>query len=108
MTTTPSEGHASLSEAVTAIPGVLAIEPGVASTLRAVDARLRRIKETPARFGIITDDSTATIIIEVSLTDDRLIRDTVTEVQQAVGQFLSRTTKKNYTVHVRVQSRRSP
>ncbi len=107
MATTRGEGRASLSEAVTAIPGVLASEPGVASTLRAVDARIRRVREAPDRFGIITDDSAATVIVEVRVRTGRLIREIVTEVQLAVQECLQGTPRQDYSVHVRVQSVRT-
>lgn len=75
---------ADLVGVVQAVPGVHGIEAGVASTLRTIDARLRRSRARSARYGLVVDEETRTVTVEVGLTSDVPVRRVVEAIQRAV------------------------
>lgn len=76
---------------VTAVPGVRGIEPGVASTLRTLDARLRRHNPSAARYGLIVDQETGDVTVEVALYSDLPVRSVVEDVQRSILRALGHT-----------------
>lgn len=104
-----------LSTAITSIPGVRGLEPGITSTLRTLDARLRRRKSSDAHYGIIIDHASRTATIEVALELTFPVRGIVEDVQRTLQRALDSTdhaaptedtpaTARQWTVLVRVQS----
>lgn len=93
-----------LLEAVLAVPGVAGLEPGVATTLRALDARLRRTGADLARYGLVVDPASGAVTVEISLDGPRPVRSVVEEVQRAVRAALAPTGPADRLVLVRVQS----
>ena len=75
---------AQLIELVVAIPGVAGIEPGIGTSLRALDARIRRTGPHATHFGLHVDHSGGTVTVEVSLDRSRPIRDTVQDIQHTL------------------------
>lgn len=91
---------AQLVEVVTPIPGVRGIEPGITSALKVFNARVRGDDDN-ARYGITIDHDAKTVIVEVGVTSQSPIRETVTRIQQAV---LGELGQGDYTAEVRVKS----
>ena len=91
---------ARLVEVVTPIPGVRGIEPGITSALKVFSTRVRGDDDT-ARYGVTIDHDAQTVIIEVGVTGDRPIIETVKQIQQAVLEELE---QGDYTAEVRVKS----
>lgn len=75
---------ADLVDVVTAVPGVAGLEPGVATTLRTLDARLRRSDPSAARYGLVLDRDRGEVTVEISLSGPLPLRSVVEEVQRAV------------------------
>lgn len=100
---------ADLIDLVVAIPGVRGIEPGVSTTLRAVDARIRR-NGTAARFGLHIDHTDGSVTVEVCLDRTRPIRESVRAIQTVLEEALHGSMtggdapSTGPEIHVRVQS----
>lgn len=88
---------------VTLIPGVAGMEPGIASTLRTIDSRLRKTSGSATRYGLVIDRSSGTVTIEIGVEGGRPVRAVVADVQRAVALALDDSTELG-TVLVRVQS----
>lgn len=105
MTTPRRTTAAELVEAVAAVPGVRGIEPGIASALRAVDARLRRGGDARVHYGAVIDETANTVTIEVGLSRDPApVRGTVALIQRTVREALAGTLPPGTIIHVKVQS----
>lgn len=97
---------ADLVGAVTAVPGVSGLEPGIATTLRTLDARLRRSDAASARYGLVVDRDSGEVTVEIGVEGPLPVRRIVEDVQRtvhraAVGPAVPR-------VLVRVQSLSTP
>ena len=88
---------------VEAVPGVRGIEAGIATTLRTLDARLRRRAER-ARFGLSIEPDSQLITVELALSGARPVRAIVEDVQRAVHEALASAGGPPHEVLVRVQS----
>lgn len=77
-------GAADLIDVVTAVPGVTGLEPGIATTLRALDARLRRSDASAARYGLVIDRDSGDVTVEIAVGGRLPVRSIVEEVQRAV------------------------
>lgn len=95
---------ADLTSVVTKIPGVRGIEPGITSTLRALDARIRRSESSRARYGLIVEPGRGLVTVEIGVDGSRPVRQIVTDTQRAVQQALEGSDSAGLTVLVRVQS----
>ena len=95
---------AQLIELVVAIPGVAGIEPGIGTSLRALDARIRRTEPHATHFGLHVDHNARTVTVEVSLNRSRPIRQTVRDIQHALHGALAETMPEPTQWQVRVQS----
>lgn len=93
-----------LVRAVLAVPGVGGLEPGVTSTLRALDARLRRRPEAVARYGLHLDEAQSLVIVEVGLRTQEPLRQAVEDLQATVARVLEDAGHGHLEVLVRVQS----
>lgn len=93
-----------LVDLVVAIPGVAGIEPGIGTSLRALDARIRRTGPHATHFGLHIDHSGGTVTVEVSLDRSRPVRDTVQDIQHTLQNALAATTPESTRWQVRVQS----
>ncbi len=90
---------------VTSVPGVRAIEPGLGTTMRTLDARVRRNGDRTAHFGLHIDTAEGTAVVEVALDRSRPIRETVRDVQLALRRALATGSgRADAEVTVRVQS----
>lgn len=102
--TTMSDGRvadvAVLLSLVESTPGVHGIEPGVSTTLRAIDARLRARDTRLARHGLVIEPEGA-VVIEVGVDPSRPVRETVEDIQNRVREALG---DDDRTVTVSVQS----
>ncbi|NUL44601.1 hypothetical protein F7P69_05240 [Cellulosimicrobium funkei] len=94
---------ADLISVVEAIPGVRGIEASIATTLRSLDARLRRQNTDHIRYGMVIDPVTGQVVVEVALTVLRPVWQIVAEVQRAVQGVLE-DSGTDREVLVRVQS----
>ncbi|MCT2062125.1 hypothetical protein [Dietzia cinnamea] len=95
---------AQLIALVVAIPGVAGIEPGIGTSLRALDARIRRTGPHATHFGLHVDHNARTVTVEVSLNRSRPIRQTVRDIQHALHGALAATMPEPTQWQVRVQS----
>lgn len=93
-----------LVRAVLAVPGVGGLEPGVTSTLRALDARLRRRPEAVARYGLHLDEAQSRVVVEVGLRTQEPLRQVVEDLQATVAGVLGASGHGDLEVLVRVQS----
>lgn len=93
-----------LVDLVTAVPGVGGIEPGIATTLRAVDARMRARADTSARYGLVLDRAAGTAVVEIGIAGELPVRSVVEQVQRTVQDAVGRTGDDPFEVLVRVQS----
>lgn len=84
---------------VVAVPGVRGIEPGITSTLRVLDARIRRSRQHQVRYGLMIEAAGEKVTVEIGLDHSRPVRETVRAVQLAVQEHLPQA-----EVTVRVQS----
>ena len=101
----PSEPTAAqLIALVVAIPGVAGIEPGIGTSLRALEARIRRTEPHATHFGLHVDHNARTVTVEVSLNRSRPIRQTVRDIQHALNGALAATMPEPTQWQVRVQS----
>lgn len=91
-------------EIVRGVSGVRGIEPGLGTTLRGLDALLRRGGNGQAVYGVTLDPDTAEVVVEVSLTGRVPARDVVTAIQRAVQDHAARVGLPEQRVLVRVQS----
>ncbi|WP_313823517.1 hypothetical protein [Citricoccus sp.] len=94
---------ADLISVVEAVPGVRGIEPGIATSLRSLDARLRHQNTEHVRFGMVIDPVTGQVVVEIALTVLRPVWQIVAEVQVAVQAALQ-DSGSGREVLVRVQS----
>ncbi len=113
-----SDGRKDLPRVVTAVAGVIGIEPGISSTMRVVRARAQGQYDSPERYGIIVSEDGTEITVEVSLDGSRPVREVVSDIQKAVHEVMpglpvgapsstgrgSRARPKPAKVSVRVQS----
>ena len=95
---------AQLIALVVAIPGVAGIEPGIGTSLRALEARIRRTEPHATHFGLHVDHNARTVTVEVSLNRSRPIRQTVRDIQHALHGALAATMPEPTQWQVRVQS----
>lgn len=93
-----------LVQAVLAVPGVGGLEPGVTSTLRALDARLRRRPDAVARYGLHLEEAQARVVVEVGLRTQEPLRQVVEDLQATVSEVLEDAGHGGLEVLVRVQS----
>lgn len=100
---TPDPTAAELVDLVLALPGVHAIEPGVSTTLRALDARIRRSSAGRSHFGLHIDRDAGTVTAEVCVDHSRPVRECVAEIQKTLRHALEGSMHVT-DVHVRVQS----
>lgn len=105
---TPVTGARALTDVVTAVPGVLGLEPGIATTLRTLDARLRRSTPSAARYGLVIDPATGDVVVEISVGGPLPVRSVVEEVQRAVQLAAGVPVTGRPEVLVRVQSLGAP
>ncbi|MFC0674926.1 hypothetical protein [Brachybacterium hainanense] len=92
-----------LVSVVCAVPGVRGIEPGIATTLRAIDARIRR-SQADAHYGVILDRGSGTVIVEIGLHRTAPVRSIVADVQRTVRAAVRGHLPEGTDVMVRVQS----
>lgn len=102
MTTDPIA--ADLVDLVADLPGVVGIEPGVATTLRTLDSRIRRTRAGASHFGAHVDHSDGTVTVEVCVDRSRPIRESVRDIQQTLCQAVHGALPPETEIHVRVQS----
>lgn len=95
---------ADLVDVVTSVPGVGGIEPGIGTTLRALDARIRRTGQPAAHFGVHIDRDAGSVTVEVCVTGPGAVNEVVTDIQRAVGAALRDVFPSGPRVRVRVQS----
>ncbi len=86
---TTSLSAAELANLVTAVPGVRGIEPGIGSTLRAIGSRIRQQDPQQARFGVIVEEGSRRVVIEIGIDDSRPVKDIVRDVQETIIRSLS-------------------
>lgn len=101
--TKPPVSAAQLVSVVQAVPGVRGIEPGIATTLKAIEARLRRSDTVAASHGLIVGTAAASITVEVSLDRRTPVKDVVESLQRSVRAVLGEAAQE-WAIHVRVQS----
>lgn len=101
---TAATGAGALIDVVTAVPGVLGLEPGIATTLRTLDARLRRSDPSAARYGLVIEPGTGDVTVEISVGGPLPVRAVVEEVQRTVQHALGDPAAGRPQVLVRVQS----
>ncbi|MFN3600840.1 MAG: transcriptional regulator [Dietzia sp.] len=89
---------------VVAIPGVNGIEPGIGTTLRALDARIRRAGSDSSHFGLHIDRAERKVTVEVCLDPSRSVRQSVREIQSVLRNALGSTVPDGTELEVRVQS----
>lgn len=80
---------ADLVGAVTAVPGVTGLEPGIATTLHALDARLRRSDPASARYGLVVDRDSGEVTVEIGVNGRLPVRRIVEDVQRVVQRAVS-------------------
>lgn len=102
MSTEPTA--AELIDLVVATPGVSGIEPGVGTTLRTLDSRIRRADAEANHFGVHVDRADATVTVEVCLDRSRPVRECVRAIQLALREALDGTMPARTEWRVRVQS----
>jgi hypothetical protein len=100
----PAARAAALIDVVTAVPGVRGIEPGISTTLRTLDARLRRTDASAVRYGLVVDLESGTVTVEIGVIGELPLRSVVEEVQRAVQSALADHGSGGPEVLVRVQS----
>ncbi|AVZ40238.1 hypothetical protein CT688_12950 [Dietzia sp. JS16-p6b] len=91
-------------ELVVAVPGVNGIEPGIGTSLRALDARIRRAGAASTHFGLYVDRDGGRVTVEVSLDQSRPVRQCVRDIQVALRDALGDTVPDGTELEVRVQS----
>lgn len=110
--TTPvtSTDVSDLVGAVTAVPGVSGLEPGIATTLRTLDARLRRSDVSSARCGLVVDRDSGAVTVEIGVAGPLPVRRIVEDVQRTVQRAVSGAGRDGSAprVLVRVQSLSTP
>ena len=108
----PESTAEDLVSLVCAVPGVAGIDAGITSTLRTLDARLRRDRTTPVHYGLVVDPGARRAVVEISVGADRPVRGVVQDVQGALAGALEARVSPEVTedgggpweVTVRVQS----
>lgn len=95
---------AELIDLVVAVPGVSGIEPGIGTSLKALDARIRRSGSRTAHFGLHVNSAEGSVSVEVCLDRSRPLRDTVRDIQQVLRGALADTMPDGTELQVRVQS----
>lgn len=95
---------ADLIDLVAELPGVRGIEPGVGTTLRTLDARIRRGDAGASHFGLRVDREASTVMVEICVDRSRPVRESVREIQQTLQRALRDTLPVDTKFHVRVQS----
>ena len=102
---TTSISAAELATAVTSVPGVRGVEPGIGSTLKTVGSHIQG-NDADARFGVIIDADGQSIVLEVGIDGSRPVKDIVRDIQETVIRAVSeaRGNGDETVVRVRVQS----
>ena len=102
---TTSISAAELATAVTSVPGVRGVEPGISSTLKTVGSHIQG-NDADARFGVIIDADGHSIVLEVGIDGSRPVKDIVRDIQETVIRAVSkaRGNGDETVVRVRVQS----
>ena len=102
---TTSISAAELATAVTSVPGVRGVEPGIGSTLKTVGSRIQG-NGADARSGVIIDADGQSIVLEVGIDGSRPVKDIVRDIQETVIRAVSkaRGNGDETVVRVRVQS----
>ncbi|MET3861726.1 hypothetical protein ABIE38_002662 [Dietzia sp. 2505] len=95
---------AELIDLVVAVPGVNGIEPGIGTSLRALDARIRRADAGTSHFGLHVDRDGSRVTVEVSLDRSRPVRQCVRDIQSILRDALGATVPVGTELEVRVQS----
>lgn len=102
MTKQPSEvAAADLIDLVLAVPGVTGMVPGIASTLRTLDSRIRRDSRADLASGLLIDPVAGTVTAEVGVDGSRPVRDIVRDVQLALRAQMG---ESDLEIRVRVQT----
>ncbi len=86
--TTSNALASELVKVVTSVPGVRGIEPGITSALRVWGARVSGEDDGSSRYGILLDDDSSAVTIEVGIDDSRPVTEIVSDIQQAVHKVL--------------------
>lgn len=92
-----------LAATALATPGIAALEPGITTTLRALDARIRRTTAV-ARHGLHLDPAAGRLVVEVAVRSLHPVRAVVEELQAALDEALRAGGLQDVEVVVRVQS----
>ena len=102
---TTSISAAELATAVTSVPGVRGVEPGIGSTLKTMGSRIQG-NGADARIGVIIDADGQSIVLEVGIDGSRPVKDIVRDIQETVIRAVSeaRGNGDETVVRVRVQS----
>ncbi|GAA4260937.1 transcriptional regulator [Dietzia aurantiaca] len=101
----PGPAAADLLAVATSVPGVHAIEPGLGTALRTIDARVRRSSARTAHFGLHIDTAEGTALVEVCLDRSRPVREAVRDIQLELRRALAAQAGETAAeVTVRVQS----
>ncbi len=85
----PRVDVADLVGAVTAVPGVSGLAPGIATALRTLDARLRRSDASSARYGLVVDRDSGEVTVEIGVEGPLPVRRIVEDVQRTVQRAVS-------------------
>ena len=101
---TAEPAAATIADLVTAVPGVQGIEPGIRTTLRTLDARIRRVRGAAHHFGLHVDRDQNTVVVEVCVDHSRAVRHIVRDIQDVVRTSLQDAFSSAPVVLVRVQS----
>lgn len=100
----PEPTAAELIALVVAIPGVTGIEPGIGTSLRALDARIRRTGARSTHFGLHVDRAAGLVTVEVCLDRTRPVREVVSDIQTVLRDALADSIPAGTDLQVRVQS----
>lgn len=110
MMTTSNALATELVKVVTGISGVRGLEPGITSALRVWGARVSGENDGATRYGIILDDDSKTVTIEVGIDDSRPVKEIVSDIQNATREVFQRSTDvvtatlEDFVVTVKVKS----
>lgn len=88
--------------------GVSGLEPGIATTLRTLDARLRRNDSSANRYGLVIDRDSGRVTVEIGVRGPTPVRRIVEDVQRAIQRAAGDPGIGAPQVLVRVQSLTTP
>lgn len=93
-----------LAKAVTAVPGVRGLEPGILSAVRVLHSQVLGERPGASRFGVRVDDAAQEVHVDLGVEGSREVRQTVSQVQREVEQLLASSSTQGYQVRVHVKS----